>query len=39
MQLRFQRPNETKQIKEHTKPKGQGVATKHNLKRKLIAKD
>jgi hypothetical protein len=39
MQLQFQRTKETKQIKEHTKPTSQGVATKHNLKRKLIGKN
>jgi hypothetical protein len=39
MQLQFERTKKIKQIKEHTKPTGQGVATKHNLKRKLIAKN
>jgi hypothetical protein len=39
MQLQFQRTKETKQIKEHTKSRGQGVATKHDLKRKLIIKN
>jgi hypothetical protein len=39
MQLQFQRTKKTKQIEKHTKPTGQGVATKHNLKRKFIAKN